>query len=100
MTKRLSLMICLSLISTYSVAHSGHVFTPAIEACEHAQLSQQCNFISGGNKRYKGTCQRLNEVKMCVRNQPIEQLDDTHDEKETSYQFKVINNNKWQPSPW
>lgn len=68
-------VLYLCLVSTKSFAHSGHIFSHAIEACENKQISQKCSYIVGGEKYYTGTCQVLNEVKMCVRNQPVKTID-------------------------
>ena len=69
----LSLLLLNSFVfSSQSYAHNGHVFDASINACRALSVSDECQYESGGDKRFKGTCQVFNGTKLCVRNQPIE----------------------------
>ena len=69
----LSLLLLNSFVfSSESYAHNGHVFDASINACRALSVSDECQYESGGDKRFKGTCQVFNGTKLCVRNQPIE----------------------------
>ncbi|MFT2089762.1 hypothetical protein [Paraglaciecola sp. 2405UD69-4] len=61
--------------ATNAYAHSGPLNELAIKACVQKQRSKACRYQGVHNDLYIGTCQHMAESLLCVRNQPIQQLD-------------------------
>ncbi|MCQ8877241.1 hypothetical protein NQT69_04195 [Pseudoalteromonas shioyasakiensis] len=65
---------CLLLPTSFAtLSHAGHGTQAPWQACEEKQLNQTCSYESHDAKA-TGTCQAMNQVLMCVRNQPLEKL--------------------------
>ena len=74
--KKLGTLVSLSLLAftTLNVSsHDGHGNQGPWKACEEKSLAQSCSY-EGHNALYKGSCRSMNNILMCVRNQPIEKL--------------------------
>ena len=57
-------------------AHQGHFDTSAWDACDAHALSDACAWGDDTNHRYRGTCRLIGDDLMCVRNQPIIEVDE------------------------
>ena len=78
------LITSLSLLTTsYVQAHSGPLNEITIKVCDAKKRSQACQYEGGHNDLYIGSCQYMSTTLMCVRNQPIQIIDDpkTHHEE-------------------
>ncbi|MBH0017106.1 hypothetical protein QL995_14065 [Pseudoalteromonas sp. APC 3358] len=65
----------LLLLSGYAAAHSQPLNQIAVKACFEKQKSQSCQYQGGHNDLYIGSCQYMADDLMCVRNQPIQKVD-------------------------
>jgi hypothetical protein len=70
------LALSLLMMPGLAAAHSGHTSTQMWDACDDAVHGEICSFVTEGHARHTGTCQVLADDLMCVRNRPIEQLDE------------------------
>ncbi|MEI8669690.1 hypothetical protein P4S65_16530 [Pseudoalteromonas sp. B131b] len=59
--------------SFYALSHAGHGNTAPWHACENKKLNQTCTYTTH-NQKATGTCQAMNNVLMCVRTQPLENI--------------------------
>ncbi|MBU2976809.1 hypothetical protein [Alteromonas sp. C1M14] len=75
------LMLLLACVSHGVLAHSGHVNQQAVTACEGKKKSDPCSYTVHDTQKYIGTCQAFSKALMCVRNQPIENLQQTANAK-------------------
>jgi len=78
----LSLVPTLLLTATYANAHSGPLSEIAVKACHEKVRSEACQYESGHQDLYLGTCQYMSTTLMCVRNQPIQLNDEKQAETE------------------
>lgn len=65
----------LLLASSNVSAHSGQLNLKALNACKQKERSQACEYQGAHNDLYIGTCQFMADTLTCVRNQPIQKLD-------------------------
>jgi hypothetical protein len=65
----------LLLASSNASAHSGQLNIKALDACKLKERSQACEYQGVHNDLYIGTCQYMADTLTCVRNQPIQKLD-------------------------
>lgn len=80
-------IVCLMplLVVANVTAHQGTLNQLPWMACEDKNLNDSCVFYNASEDVYRGTCQSMSEVLMCVRNQQIEYAadhghnDDDHD---------------------
>lgn len=63
------------LINADVYAHAGPLNELALQACDQKVKSQACRYEGEHKDLYLGTCQYMGESLMCVRNQPIQQLE-------------------------
>ena len=59
--------------SFFALSHAGHGSNAPWEACADKKLNDECTY-SIHHQKATGTCQAMNEVLMCVRNQPLENI--------------------------
>lgn len=74
-------------VTTSVIAHQGSLNQLPWVACEDKVLNDACEFYNSNEDKFRGTCQSISEVLMCVRNQPIEYATDrqgehTHDDEQ------------------
>jgi len=72
-----STTLSLLLVTSYAHAHSGHLNEKAVSVCENKVRSDTCQYEGGHHDLYIGSCQYMSTTLMCVRNQPIQQIDST-----------------------
>ena len=70
--KLCSAWLCIST-SFIASSHAGHGSTAPWQACEKKEQHQHCTYTTQ-HKRALGTCQTMNNVLMCVRNTPLEDI--------------------------
>tara|TARA_R110002167_G_scaffold339500_1_gene547240 strand:+ start:6688 stop:7005 length:318 start_codon:yes stop_codon:yes gene_type:complete len=91
-----TLLVCLaafalSLITGYSHAHSGPLNTAAVKVCDNKAKSQACQYEGGHNDLYIGSCQYMVTTLMCVRNQPIKNIEPEKNGAEEEHNTKQHN---------
>jgi hypothetical protein len=57
-------------------AHSGPLSEIAVKSCNEKERSDACQYEGGHQDLYIGTCQYMSTVLMCVRNQPIQIIEE------------------------
>lgn len=81
-THKLACSIIFMSVSCLAAAHGQHVNTKPWKACEEAIKDAPCSYVVNETDLYKGSCQAMSEVLMCVRNMPIEKIE---------YKFNTLN---------
>ena len=66
---------CLSLATSNTSAHSGPLNEIAVKACDAKARSEACQYEGMHNDLYVGSCQYMSTTLMCVRNQPIQEIE-------------------------
>jgi hypothetical protein len=69
--------LTLSLACFTAVAHNGHGDELPWQACSEAKKNDSCEYTNSHKTLFRGNCKAFNEVLMCVRNQPIIQVEDS-----------------------
>lgn len=72
----------LLLNTSYVHAHSGPLNEIAVKACDAKVHSEACQYEGGHQDLYIGTCQYMATNLMCVRNQPIQLIEEKQSETE------------------
>ena len=72
----LALGVISLFVSNAALAHSGPLNKLALQACTEKARSQACQYEGVHNDLYIGTCQYMSSALMCVRNQPIQKIED------------------------
>ena len=67
-------------------AHSGPLNELAIKACAIKEKSQMCQYEGGHNDLYIGTCQYMADQLMCVRNQPIQFIEQSKEKNKLKHE--------------
>tara|TARA_R110002060_G_scaffold77660_1_gene89406 strand:+ start:717 stop:1028 length:312 start_codon:yes stop_codon:yes gene_type:complete len=82
------------LTANYSYAHAGPLNKLAVSACENKNKSNACSYEGTHNDLYIGTCQYMANDLMCVRNQPIQKIQNKKAKPEAgqNHVHEVINN--------
>jgi hypothetical protein len=70
--------LTLSLACVTVAAHNGHGDELPWQACSEAKKNDSCEFTNSHKTLFRGNCKAFNEVLMCVRNQPLIQIEDTN----------------------
>ncbi|WP_426357765.1 hypothetical protein ACPUVO_15095 [Pseudocolwellia sp. HL-MZ19] len=76
----------------YANAHLGPLNEIAVKACATKEKSQMCQYEGGHNDLYLGTCQYMADELMCVRNQPIQFIEQPEGTEQTKH---THNDNKY-----
>ncbi len=58
------------LLVAAALAHGGHASELPWSACADASLGDTCSW-DAHDVRYRGTCRRVSDALLCVRNQPL-----------------------------
>jgi hypothetical protein len=77
--------IGLILLASDALAHSGPLNSLALKACEAKKRSSACQYEGVHNDLYIGTCQYMAEALMCVRNKPIQIIDNDNSEEKATH---------------
>jgi hypothetical protein len=72
-------------MTSYAHAHSGPLSEIAVKACDTKVRSDACQYEGGHQDLYIGTCQYMSTSLMCVRNQPIQLIDEKQSETEETH---------------
>ena len=82
------LLVSIALFFTLGQAnaHSGPLNEIAIKACVSKEKSQMCQYEGGHNDLYIGTCQYMADNLMCVRNQPIQFIEQSKEKNKLKHE--------------
>lgn len=78
-----------NITSLVSFAHEGHANMAPWIACQESKLNDICSYKTT-SVIYKGSCRSIQSNLMCVRNQPLELIEQVASEVSTG----VINSSK------
>lgn len=67
----MSALLLLLALGAPTLAHGGHASPRPWDACAERALGEPCQWQDDQQALYRGTCRRLAEDLVCVRNQPI-----------------------------
>lgn len=59
------------LLSGITFAHEGHNSSVPWQACEHKSLGEFCEYQNSKQDIYRGSCRKVVDDLICVRNKPI-----------------------------
>lgn len=67
-----ALLVAISMVLAGPVAaHKGHSNKAPWKACATAKIGAACSWNNAKHDRYVGSCRRIRQSLLCVRNQPI-----------------------------